>query len=183
MTAHRSRSALNSREWMCEGTSVLNTQEKHLRHIVISGADVPACKPQNKQVKSSRRNRNCLSLPLVWDLQATWLAQCPWGKLSPCEQLGTALCWRQYFGVQFWEDPRQRVFLVLLFISTPLNTEVRPIFFIPDPMASCADVLRIYLSQDWNHKLNFSLPWKQKQSRHTQYQHGPTLTCRITLSG
>lgn len=131
MTAHRSRSALNSREWMCEGTSVLNTQEKHLRHIVISGADVPACKPQNKQVKSSRRNRNCLSLPLVWDLQATWLAQCPWGKLSPCEQLGTALCWRQYFGVQFWEDPRQRVFLVLLFISTPLNTEVRPIFLYP----------------------------------------------------
>lgn len=58
-----------------------------------------------------------------------------------------------------------------------------PNFFIPDPMASCADVLRIYLSQDWNHKLNFSLPWKQKQSRHTQYQHGPTLTCRITLSG
>lgn len=49
MTAHRSHSALNSRERMCEGTSVLNTQEKHLRHIVISGADVPACKPQNKR--------------------------------------------------------------------------------------------------------------------------------------
>lgn len=182
MTAHRSRSALNSREWMCEGTSVLNTQEKHLRHIVISGADVPACKPQNKQVKSSRRNRNCLSLPVDPRLKVTWLAQCPWGKLSPCEQLGTALCWRQYFGVQLRGSKAKSIFGVALHFNSSKHRGT-PNFFIPDPMASCADVLRIYLSQDWNHKLNFSLPWKQKQSRHTQYQHGPTLTCRITLSG
>lgn len=118
MTAHRSRSALNSREWMCEGTSVLNTQEKHLRHIVISGADVPACKPQNKQVKSSRRNRNCLSLPVDPRLKVTWLAQCPWGKLSPCEQLGTALCWRQYFGVQLRGSKAKSIFGVALHFNS-----------------------------------------------------------------
>lgn len=77
MTAHRSLGALNSREWMCEGTLVLNTPEKHLRHIEISGADIPACKPQNKQLKSSRGNRNCLSLPVDPRIKETWLAQHP----------------------------------------------------------------------------------------------------------
>lgn len=129
MTAHRSRSALNSREWMWEGTSVLNTQEKHLRHIVISGADVPACKPQNKQVKSSRRN--CLSLPLVWDLQATWLAQCPWGKLSPCEQLGTALCWRQYFGVQLRGSKAKSIFGVALHFNSSKHRGTPNFFLYP----------------------------------------------------